>query len=97
MIIIRNCMLSASIDDLVNVKNALKTVNDLQSLGLELGLLYPTREAIEDSNRGQVEQCKGNLIAAWLKQKDDVNVPSWSVLKAAFGAIGEKEIASKII
>ena len=93
-------MLSAGIDDLVEVKNVLKRVNDWQSLGLELGLLYPTLEGIETNNRGQVEQCKQKMIAAWLKQKDNVlkvGAPSWSVLKTALRKIGENEIASKII
>ena len=35
------------IDRLVDVKHVLKWVNDWHSLGLELGLLYPTLEKIK--------------------------------------------------
>ena len=37
-------LLYTGIDDLVDVKKFLKDVVDWQSLGLELGLLYPTLE-----------------------------------------------------
>ena len=43
--------------------NALKKVNDWQSLGLQLGLLYPTPEKIVTDNHGKVEQCKTKMIA----------------------------------
>ena len=89
----------AVIDDLVEVKNELKTVNNWQSLGLELGLLYPTLEAIETNNRGQVEQCKTTMLAAWLRKEDNVSkkgVPSWSVLIAALREIGENAVADQI-
>ena len=91
---------SAGIDKLVEVKNTLKKVNDWQSLGLQLGLLYPTLEKIETDNNRQVEQCKTKMIAAWLKRQDNVlkvGVPSWSVLKAALRKIGEGEVADQIV
>ena len=91
---------SAGIDELVEVKNTLKKVNDWQSLGLQLGLLYPTLEKIETDNNSKVEQCKTKMIAAWLKRQDNVlkvGVPSWSVLKAALRKIGEGEVADQIV
>ena len=91
--------LSAGTDDLVEVKNVLKRVNCWMSLGLEFGLLYPTLEAIEDSSRGQVDQCKRKMISAWLKRQDNVlkvGTPSWSVLKAALKGIGENAVAEVI-
>ena len=91
---------SAGIDKLVEVKNTLKKVNDWQSLGLQLGLLYPTLEKIETDNNSKVEQCKTKMIAAWLKRQDNVlkvGVPSWSVLKAALRKIGEGEVADQIV
>ena len=93
---VNHCCASAGIDNMVEVKNTLKKVNDWQSLGLQLGLLYPTLEEIETDNRGKVEQCKTKMIAAWLKRQDNVlkvGVPSWSVLKAALREIGEGEVA----
>ena len=50
---------SAGIGKLVEVKNTLKRVNDWQSLGLQLGLLYPTLEQIETDYHGKFEQLPG--------------------------------------
>ena len=87
------------IGKLVDVKRALKCVNDWQSLGLELGLLEPTLEAIETDYHGKVGLCKQKMIASWLKQKDnvlEVGSPSWSVLKAALKEMGENEVADHL-
>ena len=95
-----NICSSAGIDKLVEVKDTLIRVNDWQSLGLQLGLLYPTLEKIETDNHGKVEQCKTKMIAAWLKRQDNVlkiGVPSWSVLKKALRKIGEGEVADQIV
>lgn len=92
-------LLYTDIADLVKVKRFLKNLVDWQSLGLELGLLYPTLEIIEKEQRGVVEQCKTKTLAAWLQQHDNVSqygVPSWSVLQTALKNIGENELASKI-
>ena len=96
-----NCCTSvyAGIYKLVDVKNALKRVNDWQSLGLQLGLLYPTLEKIETDNNSKVEQCKTKMIAAWLKRQDNVpnvGVPTWSVLQRALRKIGENEVADRL-
>ena len=90
-------LLYTGIDDLVHVKRFLKSVVDWQSLGLELGLLYPTLEQIEDEQRGAIVKCKTKMLAAWLQQQDNVSqngVPSWSVLRTALRSIGENELAS---
>ena len=74
-------------------------VVDWQSLGLALGLLYPTLEIIEKEQRGVVEQCKTKLLAAWLQQQDHVSrkgIPSWAVLRTALKEIGEHQLASEI-
>ena len=87
------------IDDLVDVKKFLKDVVDWQSLGLELGLLYPTLEQIEEEQRGAIVKCKTKMLAAWLQQQDNVSrkgVPSWSVLRTALEEIGEHQLASEI-
>ena len=87
------------IDKLVDVLEVVKDVINWKSLGLQLGLLYPTLEKIENDNRGQVESCMREMIAAWLKQQDDVpkkGTPSPSVLKAALRKIGENQIADQL-
>ena len=92
-------LLYTGIDDLVDVKKFLKSVVDWQSLGLELGLLYPTLEQIEEEQRGAIVKCKTKMLAAWLQQQDNVSrkgVPSWSVLRTALEEIGEHQLASEI-
>ena len=84
------------IDDLGKVKKFLKNVNDWQSLGLELGLLYPTLKRIKKEQHGDISDCMMEMLAAWLQQQDNVSqvgTPSWSVLQTALGNIGENELA----
>ena len=90
----------AGIDKLVDVQNALKNVNNWLSLGLKLGLLYPTLKQIETDSRNKVEQCKTKMIAAWLNQQGDVlqvGVPSWLVLQTALREIDENNVADQIV
>ena len=90
---------STGIADLDKVKTLLSNLVDWQSLGLKLGLLYPTLEKIEIDHRGMVEQCKTKMLAAWLQQQDNVRQygsPSWSVLQAALRSMGENRLASEI-
>ena len=77
----------------------LKNFNDWQSLGLALGLLYPTLERIEEEQRGDIEKCKTKMLAAWLGKKDNVTKsgdPSWNVLQTALRKIGENELADQV-
>ena len=74
----------------------MKNLVDWQSLGLELGLLYPTLEKIEREQRGMIDQCKIKMLAAWLLQQDNAGIPCWRTLKTALENIGEKELASEI-
>ena len=90
-------LLYTGIDDLVDVKRFLKSVVDWQSLGLELGLLYPTLKRIKKEQHGDISDCAMEMLAAWLQQQDNVSrkgVPSWSVLRTALRSIGENELAS---
>ena len=73
-------------------------MSDWQSLGIELGLSYPTLESIRTDKRN-ISECKLAMIAAWLKQQDNVaknGTPSWSVLQTALREIGENKIADHI-
>ena len=91
--------LYTGIDDLAKIKMALKNFNNWQSLGLELGLLYPTLKRIEEEQRGVIEKCKTEMLAAWLQQQDNVaekGVPCLVVLKKALRNIAEYKLASEI-
>ena len=92
-------LLYIGIDDLLQVKQFLKRFNNWQSLGLELGLLYPTLEGIDEEQRGVIDKCKTKMLAAWLRKEDkvqQVGTPSWRVLQRALESIEENELASKI-
>ena len=85
---------------LADVKRSLKGLVDWQSLGLELGLLYPTLKRIKKEQREDINDCMMEMLAAWLQQQDDVakkGVPSWLTLKAALMNIDEKKLADSII
>ena len=81
------------------IKMAIKNLSDWQSLGLALGLLYPTLKKIDDDQRGKTDRCVMEMIAAWLQQQDNVSkkgVPSWAVLQTALRKIGEIQLADEI-
>ena len=93
-------LLYTGIDDLFDIKMALRNLADWQSLGLALGLLYSTLERIENEQYGAIEKCKIKMISAWLQRQDNVSKngdPSWLVLQAALVEIDENELADKII
>ena len=74
-------------------------LNDWMTLGLKLGLCYPTLERIGEEQRGKISQCKLKMMVAWLQQQDNVSqrgVPSWSVLRATLQRMGEHRIADRI-
>ena len=89
----------AGIDDMFDVKTALKNLNNWQCLGLALGVLYPTLERIEVEQCRDIEKSKTKMIAVWLKQQDGVvkkGVPSWEVLQNALKLIDENDLADSI-
>ena len=74
-------------------------VTDWKRLGLELGLHYPTLTKIRSDQHDQTDDCKMEMLSAWLNQQDCVlqkGVPSWPVLQAALRRMGENELADKI-
>ena len=60
------------INDLADVKRLLKNVNDWQSLGLDLGLLYTTLKRMEKGQQRVISKCNTEMLAAWLQQQDHV-------------------------
>ena len=68
-------------------------------LGLALGLDYSTLQRIEREKMGRIEECKMEMLSAWLQQKDDVveeALPSWNALKTALRKIGENKVANEL-
>ena len=84
----------------MDVLEVVQNISDWKRLGLTLGLLHhPTLTDIETYRRGKPEDCKIDMLSAWLEQQDNVSqkgVPSWSVLRTALIRIGENEIANMI-
>ena len=78
---------------------AVSDLNDWKRLGLALGLRYHTIKHIETDRKEKSDDCKMDMLEAWLKQQDDVSekgVPSWSVLKTALKRMGENALAKRI-
>ena len=81
----------------MDVLEVVESVSDWKRLGLTLGLLYqPTLTDIETYRRGKPDECRIDMLSAWLQQQDNVRVPSWSVLRAALKRMGENETADRI-
>ena len=66
-------LLYTGIDDLASVRRVLKNLVDWQSLGLELGILYPTLKKIKKEQQGEISDCMMEMLAAWLQQQDNVS------------------------
>ena len=95
--------ISLGIEDLDEVLDALRSGHfpcaKWRWLGLQLGLYEPRLEDIDEKYRGDPEKCLYGCLSAWLKRKDKVDekgTPSWPVLAAALGTIGEAATASNI-
>ena len=90
----------ADMSDLADVLEIVLDVQDWSRLGMILGLLYqPTLTDIDTHRRGKQDDCKKDMLAAWLQQQDNVpqkGVPSWSVLRAALQRMGYHELANRI-
>ena len=97
---VHNTPLPAAINDLCEVLEAVCDLTDWYRLGLQLGLRYSTLERIRNKSHDRIDECKMEMLAAWLRQKDNVShkgVPSWSVLRAALRRIGERELANRLL
>ena len=67
--------------DLVDVLEIVESVSDWSKLGMTLGLLYhPTLTDIETYRRGKPEDCKKDMLSAWLQRKDNVGQAIQGVL-----------------
>ena len=73
-----------------SVHQALKPLVKWKKLGLNLGLQKPTLEKIALEQRDDVEDCKMEMLAAWLRWEDDVQQkgqPSWRRLLDALKGV----------
>ena len=69
-------------------------------LGLELGLLCPTLQVIEDEQRGDVRKCTRKMLSGWLNQRDrvtDRGTPSWRRLVDALRKVREHTVADEMV
>ena len=71
-----------------------------KQLGLELGLLHATLQKIDIQQRSAVDECKLEMISAWLNWVDDVEacgIPSWQRLLDALESVGEDALIDQIM
>ena len=92
-------VLITAVNDMRDVLAVIRDFNNWKELGLQLGLLYPSLTDIETYRQRKPDECRIDMLSAWLQQRDNVThngVPSWSVLRAALKQIGEHETADRI-
>ena len=76
-----------------NILNAIMDVVNWKSLGTQLEIEASKIKEIDANNRGQVEDCKWDLITSWLES--DVS-SSWKKLIDALRSIGKAVLAEGI-
>ena len=86
--------------DISDLDDVLESVKDIAdewvSLGLKLGILYPTLRKIDDEERGRIERCKREMLAAWLQGEDNAKEQTWSTLVDALEKIDKTTLAKEI-
>ena len=78
---------------LKNVLNAVKDVVEWKSLGVQLDIKGPKIKEIDFNNRGQVAECRHDLVQFWLES--DVSC-SWKKLIDALKSIDHPVLAKEI-
>ena len=91
------------IDQLVDVIDLLKRCGFPETkwddLGLRLGLLKNTLEAIERMNRGDVSRCLTECLSWWLRRADNVDSrrgATWDSLSTALRSMNEVAVADEL-
>ena len=91
------------IDRLVDVINSLKRCGFSEikwdDLGLNLGLLQTTLEAIERNNHGDVSRCLTRCLSQWLRRADNVDSrggATWDSLSTALRSMNEVAVADEL-
>ena len=88
-----------STQDLSRVYFAITEVVQSTPPGPALGLDYSTLQRIEREKMGRIEECKMEMLTAWLQQMDDVvetALPTWNALKTALRKIGENKVSNEL-
>ena len=68
-------------------------------IGLRLGLLKNTLEAIERMNRGDVSRCLTECLSQWLRRADNVDSrggATWDSLSTALRSMNEVAVADEL-
>ena len=68
-------------------------------LGLRLGLLQTTLEAIERNNHGDVSRCLTGCLSQWLRRADNVDSrggATWDSLSTALRSMNEVAVADEL-
>ena len=65
-------------------------------LGLQLGIEYRTLQKIDEEQRGRIEKCKREMLAAWLQGEDNAKEQTWSTLVDALKKMGKIALAETI-
>ena len=88
---------------LVNVIDLLKICGFPETkwddLGLRLGLLQPTLEAIERNNHGDVSRCLTRCLSQWLRRADNVDSKggaTYDSLSTALRSMNEVAVADEL-
>ena len=90
------------LEDLHEVLKILKKHNyistDYFSLGLSLGLLYSTIDAIKVQYRGDTQSCLRECLVKWLQKVDKVEEKGGPTIKSLMAALKEHQnaVADKI-
>ena len=65
--------------------------------GLNLGLLYPTLEAIDANHRGNTSRCLMECLSKWLRKADkNLYPPTWQTLASALRKLDAHAVAENI-
>ena len=96
-------MLLFIIGRLVDVIDSLKRCGFPETkwddLGLRLGLLQITLEAIERNNHGDVSRCLTRCLSQWLRRADNVDSKggaTWDSLSTALRSMNEVAVADEL-
>ena len=91
---------STGIDSLRTILPTIHELVNWKQLGLELGLLHATLQKIDIQQRSAVDDCKLEMISAWLNWTDDVKscgMPSWQRLLDALVTVGEDAVINQMM
>ena len=90
---------ASAVDDLRELLNVLEDVTEWHQLGLQLGLIEPSLEAVDFEYRNPSD-AKREMLKLWLKQDsqipDAASGATWRSLTKALRAIGYNVLAKRI-